>query len=78
MLAVDGQSIRKMKANGQHNKENDVAFPGSAPLYLFLLTAPPFSLPLSQFASLWDFAALPFLTQQSSMGKIPSAGRGSL
>lgn len=32
MLATDGQNIRKNKANGQDNKEDDVAIPCSPPL----------------------------------------------
>lgn len=48
------------------------------PCLLFLLPDPPFSLPLSRTAPLWYFAALPLLTQQSSLAKIPSAGLCSL
>jgi hypothetical protein len=32
MLTADGQNIRKMEANGQVNKENDVALTPSPPL----------------------------------------------
>lgn len=76
MLAADGQNIIKMKASGQENRENDVALSLSS--HPFLLPAPPYSLPLSRFAPMQDFAALLLLTQQISKDKIPFAGLYSL
>lgn len=71
MLAADGQNTRKMKANGQDDRES-CQLPTHLPL-LFLLQPLVFPSLFPRFP-LWNFVAPPLLMQQSSIDKPPSVG----